>query len=61
MAQTEKSISQILADLGVTHTRDEHSVCTGEHKLYFAGRYIGSFDAHAVGALIREHLIEESI
>lgn len=52
----EKTISQILADLGVTHERDRNSISSGKHRLYFAGRHIGDYDAHDVGALIREHL-----
>lgn len=52
---TQKSISAILAELGVTHERDPKSPETGAHRLYFAGRYIGHYDAHEVGALIREH------
>lgn len=56
MAKHEKSISEILADLGVTHERDTNSANTGAHRLYFAGRFIGHYDAHQVGALIREHL-----
>jgi len=55
-AKTEKSISDILAELGVSHERDPRSAFTGEHRLYYAGRFIGHYDAHAVGALIREHL-----
>jgi hypothetical protein len=51
---TEKSISEILADLGVTRERDPKSKF--EDRLYFAGRFIGYYGAHAVGALIREHL-----
>lgn len=54
--KTEKSISEVLADLGVTHERDAQSVSTGAHRLYFAGKFIGHYDAHQVGALIREHL-----
>jgi hypothetical protein len=51
-----KSISQILADLGVSH------MPTGSnyHALYFAGRFIGYYHAHEVGALIREYLPEEA-
>lgn len=56
MTKPEKSISEILADLGVSHARDAQSVSTGKHKLFFADRCIGSFDAHEVGDLIREHL-----
>lgn len=55
-AKTEKSISDILADLGVTHERDRHSIATGKHRLFYAGRCIGAYDAHEVGDLIREHL-----
>lgn len=51
----EPTISEILADLGVTHVRDHNSVATGKHRLFYAGRCIGSYDAHEVGALIREH------
>jgi hypothetical protein len=58
MAHSERSISEILADLGITHERDDSSTSTGEHRLYYAGRFIGHYDAHAVGALIREHLAE---
>lgn len=56
MAKTEKSISEILAGMGVTHERDANSISTGTHRLFFAGRFIGHYDAHQVGALIREHL-----
>lgn len=51
----QKSISEILADLGVTH---EHTPGSWAHRLYFAGHFIGYYDAHQVGALIREHLPE---
>jgi hypothetical protein len=54
--KTEQSISEVLADLGVTHERDANSSATGAHRLFFAGRFIGHYDAHQVGALIREHL-----
>jgi hypothetical protein len=52
----EPSISEILAGLGVSHVRDDHSTRDGKHTLFFAGRCIGRFDAHEVGDLIREHL-----
>lgn len=52
---TEKTISEILADLGVTHENDGYGRA---HKLFFAGRFIGWYDAHAVGELIREHMPE---
>lgn len=54
---TEKSISDILADLGVTHERDSNSINTQTHRLYYADRFIGDYDAHQVGDLIREHLL----
>lgn len=57
-AKAEKSISEILSDLGVSHARDEHSTKDGKHTLHFAGRFIGRFDAHEVGDLIREHGLE---
>lgn len=54
---TDKSISEILAEMGVTHESDGDGRA---HKLFFVGRFIGWYDAHAVGALIREHLPEEA-
>ncbi len=54
--EREPTISEVLDELGVTHARDANSSATGEHRLYFAGRFIGHYDAHQVGALIREHL-----
>ncbi len=53
-----KSISEILADLGVKHVRDDHSTRDGKRTLHFADRCIGRYDAHEVGDLIREHLSE---
>jgi hypothetical protein len=55
MSDREPTISEILADLGVTHERDESSSATLTHRLYFAGRFIGHYSAHQVGDLIREH------
>lgn len=52
--KAEKSISDILTELGVTRERDPKS--RFEDRLYYAGRFIGWYGAHAVGALIREHL-----
>lgn len=56
MAAT-KTISAILADLGVTHEAFPGSA-SGAHRLYFAGRFIGFYTAHQVGDLIREHMPE---
>jgi hypothetical protein len=58
MPKREKTISEILADLGVTHERDESSSATLTHRLYFAGRFIGHYSAHQVGDLIREHNLD---
>lgn len=52
------TISEILADLGVTHQRDENSTNDYAHSLFYAGRFIGRYDAHAVGELIREYGLE---
>jgi hypothetical protein len=53
----EKSISQILADLGVTH---ESCGDAFAHRLYFADRFIGYYDARQIAELIRQHLPEEA-
>jgi len=48
----DKSISELLSDLGIRHERDERSTFTGEHRLYRGDEFLGSFDAHAAVELI---------
>lgn len=52
---SDRSISDILADLGVTHTRDDKSTSDGCHTLFYAGRVIGRYSAHDVVCLLREN------
>lgn len=52
---TERSITGILFDLGVTHERDEGSPTDGCHRLYYAGRFIGRYSAFECSQLIQEY------
>lgn len=43
--QTERSITDRLADLGICHDRDEWSDRDSCHRLYWRGAFIGRYDA----------------
>lgn len=55
----DRSISDTLFDLGVTHQRDEHSFNDGAHSLFYAGRMIGRYTAHGVSEVLRENEIAQ--
>lgn len=50
----EKSITDWLWELGVTHERDGDSQTDGSHRLFFAGRCIGRYSANDVAQLLKE-------
>jgi hypothetical protein len=52
---SERSITGILFDLGVTHERDAASSTDGCHKLFYAGRCIGRYSAFECCRLIKEY------
>lgn len=49
---TDKSITELLADFGVTHTRDAKSSTDGAHDLFIGGTPIGRYDAGQAAKLL---------
>ena len=50
----ERSVTDHLFDLGVTHRRDAWSSTDGKHELFYAGRMIGRFSALDVSIELEE-------
>lgn len=58
---SDKSISELLADKGLRHVRDEHTARDYCHSIIEGKNLIGRFDAHQAANLVKSLESEETI